>query len=105
MKDGRISEQGTYHELLAQEGEFAEFLVNYLAEEGGKSELDPQTETELEDLKSELEKAMGKEKLERHISVAKSARVSLKTETSNIAQHAQWILNEIENTFNGTIMA
>ena len=78
MKDGRISEQGTYHELLAQEGEFAEFLVNYLAEEGGKSELDPQTETELEDLKSELEKAMGKEKLERHISVAKSARVSLK---------------------------
>ena len=88
MKDGRISEQGTYHELLAQEGEFAEFLVNYLAEEGGKSELDPQTETELEDLKSELEKAMGKEKLERHISVAKSARVSFKTKTLLIRDHS-----------------
>ena len=75
MKDGRISEQGTYHQLLAEEGEFADFLVNYLTEEGEK-ELDPQTESELEDLKTELENALGKEKLERHISVARSTRVS-----------------------------
>jgi len=33
MKDGRISEQGTYHQLLKAGGEFAEFLVEYLAEE------------------------------------------------------------------------
>ena len=75
MKDGRISEQGTYLELLAQEGEFAEFLIEYLVEEGDK-DLDPQTENELEDLKAELEKTLGKEKLERQITVAKSARVS-----------------------------
>ena len=61
MKDGRISEQGTYHQLLVEEGEFADFLVNYLTEEGEK-ELDPQTESELEDLKTELENALGKEK-------------------------------------------
>ena len=36
MKDGRISEQGTYHELLAEQGEFADFLVQYLTEEGEK---------------------------------------------------------------------
>ena len=77
MKDGRISEQGTYLELLAQEGEFAEFLIEYLVEEGDKN-LDPQTENELEDLKAELEKTLGKEKLERQITVAKSARVSRK---------------------------
>ena len=77
MKDGRISEQGTYLELLAQEGEFAEFLIEYLVEEGDK-DLDPQTENELEDLKAELEKTLGKEKLERQITVAKSARVSRK---------------------------
>ena len=77
MKDWRISEQGTYLELLAQEGEFAEFLIEYLVEEGDK-DLDPQTENELEDLKAELEKTLGKEKLERQITVAKSARVSRK---------------------------
>jgi hypothetical protein len=33
MKDGRISEQGTYHQLLKAGREFAEFLVEYLAEE------------------------------------------------------------------------
>ena len=36
MKDGRISEQGTYHDLLAEQGEFADFLVQYLTEEGEK---------------------------------------------------------------------
>ena len=36
MKDGRISEQGTYNELLAEQGEFADFLVQYLTEEGEK---------------------------------------------------------------------
>lgn len=74
MKDGRISEQGTYHQLLAQGGEFADFLVHYLTEEGEK-DLDPQTESELEDLKTELENALGKEKLHRRISVARSAKV------------------------------
>ena len=30
MKEGRISEQGTYRELLEREGEFSQFLVQYL---------------------------------------------------------------------------
>ena len=33
MKDGRISEQGNYQELLAAEGEFSDFLVEYLSEQ------------------------------------------------------------------------
>ncbi len=33
MKDGRISEQGTYHQILKTGGEFVKFLVEYLAEE------------------------------------------------------------------------
>lgn len=32
MKDGVITETGTYHELLKQNGEFAEFLRNHLLE-------------------------------------------------------------------------
>ena len=30
MKEGRVSEQGTYRELLEREGEFSQFLVQYL---------------------------------------------------------------------------
>ena len=33
--------QGTYHELLSEKGEFADFLVQYITEKGDK-ELDPQ---------------------------------------------------------------
>ena len=36
MKDGRISEQGTYDELLKDEGAFADFLIEYLTEQGDK---------------------------------------------------------------------
>ena len=77
MKDGRISEQGTYDELLQAEGAFADFLIEYLTEQGDKDELDPQTESELEDLKQNLEAAIGKAKLERAMSVAKSNKSAL----------------------------
>ena len=33
MKDGQISEQGTYQELLQDGGQFAAFLIEYLTEE------------------------------------------------------------------------
>jgi hypothetical protein len=48
MKDGQISEQGTYHELLKAGGQFADFLVEYLAEEA-ESEVE-----EFEELKHTL---------------------------------------------------
>ena len=32
MKDGRISEQGSYQQLVANKGDFQEFLLQYLAE-------------------------------------------------------------------------
>ena len=45
MKDGQVSEQGTYHELLKDGGQFADFLVEYLAE-------DDQIPSEPEDLEN-----------------------------------------------------
>lgn len=77
MKEGRISEQGTYRELLAEGGDFAQFLVQYLTEEAEKENLDVQTESELEDLKHELERSLGKQKLLRQMSVAKSIKTNL----------------------------
>ena len=32
MKDGKVSEQGSYDELLGQKGEFANFLLEYMTE-------------------------------------------------------------------------
>ena len=47
IKDGKISEVGTYKELLAQKGAFAEVLVQFLSQQ--------LEETTDEDLPSELE--------------------------------------------------
>ncbi|RXG67820.1 Multidrug resistance-associated protein 1 [Armadillidium vulgare] len=58
----KISEQGTYAELLEKKGEFQEFLLQYLSE--GKEE----EEEDLEEIKSELERTIGKQAVERQIS-------------------------------------
>ncbi|TRY61972.1 hypothetical protein TCAL_10708 [Tigriopus californicus] len=76
MKDGRISERGTYEELLSKQGDFASFLIQYLSEEGDK-EKDLEEESELEDLKQELEKTLGKEAVQRQMMASKSVLTSL----------------------------
>lgn len=40
LKNGQITESGTYKELLAQKGAFAEFLVQYLQEAGEEEEVE-----------------------------------------------------------------
>ena len=62
MKDGKISEQGSYSELLARKGEFADFLIEYMAEQEGEEDEDH------EELKAELEKAVGRDKFQRQLS-------------------------------------
>ena len=38
MKDGKVSEEGSYQELLSHDGAFAEFVRTYLKEEGMDSQ-------------------------------------------------------------------
>ena len=38
MRDGQISEQGTYQQLVNNEGHFSNFLLEYLIEETKKDE-------------------------------------------------------------------
>ena len=38
MKDGKINEQGTYQQLIENEGHFSNFLLQYLIEETDKDE-------------------------------------------------------------------
>ena len=68
MKNGKISEQGSYTELLERKGEFADFLIEYMAEQEGDEGEDH------EELKAELERAVGREKFQRQLSTASIKR-------------------------------
>merc|ERR550519_1464188 len=70
FKDGRISEVGTYKELLGHKGAFADFLVQYLSEkEDEVSELD-------ENITKELQQELGQDirELVRQMSEARGER-------------------------------
>ncbi|XP_012271250.1 multidrug resistance-associated protein 1 isoform X2 [Orussus abietinus] len=71
IKDGEITECGTYKQLLEKRGAFAEFLIQHLQEvkpgDGSK--------TELNDIKQQLESTLGAEELQQKLSRARS-RVS-----------------------------
>ncbi len=54
IKDGKISEQGSYRELLAKKGAFADFLLEYMAEAG-------EAEEDIGDIMAELKETMGNE--------------------------------------------
>ncbi len=84
LKEGRITEKGTYRELLRRQGEFAEFLIQYLTEEehqhqegggggGGEAGAGDSESEQLEEIKQELEATMGREQFQRRISQARSA--------------------------------
>ena len=64
LKDGEISETGTYKELLAEKGAFADFLIQHLTEVSEEEE-------DVEEIKAQIEALAGEElkaKLERAIS-------------------------------------
>ncbi|KAJ1525343.1 hypothetical protein ONE63_010161 [Megalurothrips usitatus] len=65
LKDGTVSEEGSYQELMQRKGAFAEFLVQHLQEAEAEDEVE-----DLEEIKAQLEKAVGKEELQRQISQA-----------------------------------
>ena len=89
MKDGRISEIGTYEQLLASKGAFADFLIEQLQDQREEEDFDnnsaPQgdvdadetneeivsvnggtlSEAEKEDIKAKLEKTIGKREMKK----------------------------------------
>ncbi|XP_063235793.1 multidrug resistance-associated protein 1-like isoform X1 [Bacillus rossius redtenbacheri] len=63
LKDGEISERGTYKELLEKKGAFADFLIQHLGE--GDT-----TEADLVDLKEQLDSSLGVEELQEKLTRA-----------------------------------
>ena len=76
MREGRVSEMGTYKQLLAKKGEFADFLVQYIQQKEETEVDDPETETEVEGLKEELASTIGRERLMRQLSRASQRSVT-----------------------------
>ncbi|XP_046388373.1 multidrug resistance-associated protein 1 isoform X3 [Ischnura elegans] len=69
MKDGEISEHGTYKELLQKKGAFAEFLMHHIQE---VEEDEGIAEEGLDEIKQQLEHTMGSEEFKRQFSTQKS---------------------------------
>ena len=63
LKDGKITEQGSYTELLSQKGDFATFVLEYM-NEMGKNDNDTMIET----MKAELVEKIGKDEFVRQVS-------------------------------------
>ena len=71
MKEGKISEIGTYHQLLANKGAFAEFLIEQMNEQQNpnREDVDEDTtilsEVEIDELKVQLQESFGKKEYRR----------------------------------------
>ncbi|CAL4099766.1 unnamed protein product, partial [Meganyctiphanes norvegica] len=75
LKDGEISEEGSYQELIKAKGEFQDFLLQHLAEENAEDDQDLQ---ELVELKNQLEDSLGKDAVMKEISRTKKESESEK---------------------------
>lgn len=53
LKDGTISEWGTYRQLVARKGAFADFLVQHLQEKAGSEEIPEEDMKVMEELVKE----------------------------------------------------
>ena len=74
MKDGRISESGTYEELLANKGAFSDFLIEQLKDQDINDENSILSEFEKDDLKAQLEVSMGKQNLKKKMTNVKDQK-------------------------------
>ncbi|RWS04145.1 canalicular multispecific organic anion transporter 2-like protein, partial [Dinothrombium tinctorium] len=78
MKDGRIAERGSYSELLAKKGDFAEILVQFLSQTT-QEEISDEDASVLEEIKSSV-----KPELDRHLSHISSKSDSVKTSVEDL---------------------
>ena len=84
LKDGKVSEQGTYVELLEKKGDFADFLLEYMTDQGDENLTD--------EMKQQLKEVVGEDKLEKTISRINSIESNpreLSSQVSTKDEHIQ----------------
>eukprot|EP00095_Tigriopus_kingsejongensis_P005628 maker-scaffold335_size202896-snap-gene-1.27 protein:Tk05628 transcript:maker-scaffold335_size202896-snap-gene-1.27-mRNA-1 annotation:"multidrug resistance-associated protein 1 isoform x3" len=94
LKEGRISEQGSYQQLVQRKGDFADFLLEYMSEE-------TEDEEALMEIKMELEDVLGEEvvkhEFERQQSVVSRTRTESIGSVDSVLSNASGAL-KIETT-------
>ena len=79
LKDGKISESGTYQQLISSRGAFADFLIEQLQKEeeninDDDKEATSMSESEMESIKHQLEETLGKRDM--HIKMKRAQKKS-----------------------------
>ncbi|XP_011699221.1 PREDICTED: multidrug resistance-associated protein 1 isoform X9 [Wasmannia auropunctata] len=82
LKDGEITECGTYKQLLEKKGAFAEFLVQHLQEVHGA---DDGSEDDLREIKQQLESTMGADELQQKLTRVRSRISESQSESGSVA--------------------
>ncbi|XP_019701146.1 multidrug resistance-associated protein 1 isoform X1 [Harpegnathos saltator] len=83
LKDGEITECGTYKQLLEKRGAFADFLVQHL-QEVGNLHVDDGSEADLREIKQQLESTMGADELQQKLTRARSRKSESLSESGSI---------------------
>ncbi|XP_011699218.1 PREDICTED: multidrug resistance-associated protein 1 isoform X6 [Wasmannia auropunctata] len=85
LKDGEITECGTYKQLLEKKGAFAEFLVQHLQEVGNLHGADDGSEDDLREIKQQLESTMGADELQQKLTRVRSRISESQSESGSVA--------------------
>ncbi|XP_011343424.1 multidrug resistance-associated protein 1 isoform X3 [Ooceraea biroi] len=80
LKDGEITESGTYKQLLEKKGAFAEFLVQHLQE----VHVDEGSEADLREIKQQLESTIGADELQQKLTRVRSRKSESLSESGSI---------------------
>ncbi|XP_025074063.1 multidrug resistance-associated protein 1 isoform X4 [Pogonomyrmex barbatus] len=82
LKDGEITESGTYKQLLEKKGAFADFLVQHLQE----VHVDEGSEADLREIKQQLESTMGVDELQQKLTRVRSRISESLSESGSVAE-------------------
>jgi ATP-binding cassette subfamily C (CFTR/MRP) protein 1 len=80
LKDGKVSEQGSYKELIERKGDFAEFLLEYMTGDGVEAEED------IGDIMAELQLSLGTENFRKELQRQVSRKDSVSSTESGLEQ-------------------
>ncbi|XP_047368141.1 multidrug resistance-associated protein 1 isoform X1 [Vespa velutina] len=83
LKDGEITESGTYKQLMDKRGAFAEFLMQHL-QEVGNLHTDDGSDPDLHEIKQQLESKMGTQELQEKLTRARSRISESQSESGSI---------------------
>ncbi|KAK2583563.1 hypothetical protein KPH14_009513 [Odynerus spinipes] len=83
LKDGEITEHGTYKQLMDKRGAFAEFLMQHL-QEVGNLHTDDASDADLHEIKQQLESTIGAQELQEKLTNARSRISESQSESGSI---------------------